>query len=93
VQRLLNEKPAPPGDESALFDTEYRRQLFRWAAEQIRGEFRETTWDAFWRTCVDGCEIKQVAEQLDVSVGAVYIARSRVLARLRERVSQIEREV
>jgi RNA polymerase sigma-70 factor (ECF subfamily) len=91
VQRLLNEKPAPAGEESALFDAEYRRQVFRWAAEQVRGEFRDTTWDAFWRTCVEGCEMKRVAEQLDMSVGAVYIARSRVLARLREVVIRIER--
>jgi RNA polymerase sigma-70 factor (ECF subfamily) len=88
AQRLLEEKPAPVGEESALFDIEYRRQLFRWAAEQVRGEFRETTWEAFWRTCVDGREIKQTAEQLGMSVGAVYIARSRVLARLRQKVEQ-----
>ena len=92
VQRLLDEKPAPASEESALFDVEYRRQLFRWAAEQVRGEFRETTWDAFWRTCVDGCQIKQAAQQLELSVGAVYIARSRVLARLREKVEQVEKE-
>lgn len=92
VQRLLDEKPAPTGEESALFEVEYRRQVFRWAAEQVREEFRETTWDAFWRTCVDGCEIKQAAKQLDMSVGAVYIARSRVLSRLRERVEQLEKE-
>ena len=92
VQRLLDEKPAPAGEESALFDVEYRRQLFRWAAQQVHGEFHETTWDAFWRTCVDGVEIKQAAEQLDMSVGAVYIARSRVLVRLREKVEQLEKE-
>lgn len=92
VQRLLDEKPAPVGEESARFDVEYRRQLFRWVAQQIRGEFREFTWDAFWQTCVEGVEIKQAAEQLDLSVGAVYIARSRVLARLRERIEQLERD-
>jgi DNA-directed RNA polymerase specialized sigma24 family protein len=41
---------------------------------------------------VGGCKIKEAAEQLDMSVGAVYVARSRVLARLRENVNQIERE-
>jgi len=92
VLRLLNEKTAPAGEESVLFDIEYRRQVFRWAAQQVRREFREATWDLFWQTCVDGCEIKQTAEQFDVSVGAVYIARSRVLARLREKVEQLEKE-
>lgn len=92
VQRLLDERPAPDGKESAMFEVEYRRQVFRWAAEQVRGEFRETTWDAFWRTCVEGAEIQQAAEQLEISVGAVYIARSRVLARLRETIEQFEKE-
>ena len=92
VQRMLDEKPAPAGEESTLFDVEYRRQLFRWAAGQVRVEFRETTWDAFWQTCVDGCQIKTTAKQLDMSVGAVYIARSRVLARLRERIEQLKKE-
>ncbi len=92
VQRMLDEQPAPAGEESALFDVEYRRQLFHWAAEQVRGEFREATWNAFWRTCVEGAEVKQTAQQFDMSVGAVYIARSRVLSRLRERIEQLERE-
>jgi RNA polymerase sigma-70 factor (ECF subfamily) len=92
VHRLLDQKLAPAGEESALFELEYRRQLFRWAAEQIRGEFREKTWTAFWQTCVDGCEIKQAAQRLGMSVGAVYIARSRVLARLRQKVRQLEKE-
>jgi RNA polymerase sigma factor (sigma-70 family) len=71
VQRMLNEKPAPEGEESAFFDVEFRRQLFRRAADQVCGEFRETTWEAFWQTCVDGHDIKQVAEKLDLTVGAV----------------------
>ena len=86
VQRLLDEKPAPEGQESALFDVTYRRQMFHFAAEQVRDEFRESTWEAFWRTCVEGCAIKEAASQLGMSVGAVYIARSRVMAKLRAEV-------
>lgn len=92
LQRLLDQQAAPSGPESQQFELEYRRQLFRWAAEQVRGEFRKTTWEAFWQTCVDGCEIKQVAERLGMSIGAVYIARSRVLRRLRQRIEQLEQD-
>jgi RNA polymerase sigma factor (sigma-70 family) len=76
--------------ESALFDLEHRRQLFLWAAGQIRGEFRETTWQAFWRTSVENRSVAQTAEELRLSPGAVYVARSRVMARFRAKVKEVE---
>jgi RNA polymerase sigma-70 factor (ECF subfamily) len=93
VQRMLTEAPARGADDSALYEAEYRRQIFVWAAEAVRGEFAESTWQAFWRTAVDGCDTKSVAAELDISTGAVYIARSRVIARLRERIQQFEETV
>ena len=56
VWELLERVPAPDSAETALFDAEYRRRLFHWAAEQVRGEFRESTWKAFWLTAVEGRE-------------------------------------
>ena len=82
VQELLDRVPAPDRPETALFDVEYRRRLFHWAAEQVRGEFRESTWQAFWLTAVEGQDPAAAAEAIGISVGAVYIARSRVMARL-----------
>ena len=90
IQELLNQKPAATAEDTAVFDSEYRRRIFHYAAEQVRKEFRATTWNAFWDSCVQGQEIKQVAQRLGMTVGAVYIARSRVLARLRQRIEQIE---
>jgi RNA polymerase sigma-70 factor (ECF subfamily) len=88
----LDDFPAPTPDESALWEQEYQKRLFDWAAEQVRREFQDTTWQAFWRTAVDGEGAKQVAEALGLSVGAVYIAKSRVLARLRERIEELQVE-
>jgi RNA polymerase sigma factor (sigma-70 family) len=88
----LDDYPAPTQEESALWEQEYRRRLFDWAAEQVRREFQDTTWQAFWRTAVDGEGAKQVAEALGMSVGAVYIAKSRVLARLREQIEELQVE-
>jgi RNA polymerase sigma-70 factor (ECF subfamily) len=87
-QRLLQE-PAPD-DEIALWEQEYEQRLFDWAAEQVRGYFQDSTWEAFWHTAVEGRAAKDVAERLGLSIGAVYIARSRVLARLREQVQLLE---
>ena len=88
VKRLLEEQPAD--QDSALFDREYKRQTFRWAAEQIRDEFRDTTWRAFWMTSVEGKPVKEAAGELGLTPAAVYIARSRVMARLRHKIQRLE---
>jgi RNA polymerase sigma factor (sigma-70 family) len=93
IQDLLEAQPAADPSATALFEAEYRRRLFRWAAEEVRGEFAPTTWQAFWRTAVEGRPPADVAVELGLSVGAVYIARSRVLARLRRRIEDQGEEV
>lgn len=82
---LLNNHPDKSSD-SVWLRLEYRRQVFHWAAVQIRGEFHPVTWDAFWQTTVVNREINEVAQELGRSIGAVYAARSRVMQRLREAV-------
>lgn len=89
-QRAIAELPAPEGEESAMFDLEQRRQVFRWAAERIRSEFRESNWLAFWRTAVEGNAVADVARELRISAGLVYVSRNRVMKRLREKVEEFE---
>lgn len=76
--------------EQELWEQEYRRSLFEWAVDRIRDDFESSTWQAFWQTSVNDRETAVVAEELGISVGAVYIARSRVLARLRLEVRDAE---
>jgi RNA polymerase sigma-70 factor (ECF subfamily) len=90
VQGLLEQQPA--ADDSAEWDAEYERRLFAWAAEQVRAEFQEKTWQAFWRTAVEGRPAGEVAAALGLSVGAVYVAKSRVMARLKEQVQELHEE-
>ena len=80
---MLAEQPAPAA-EAALWDREYERRLFEWAADQIRGAFKDQTWQAFWQTAVEGKEPRETAAALGMSLGAVYIAKSRVRRRLRQ---------
>ena len=75
-----------------LFRSEFKRQAFRWAADQVKHEFADSTWQAFWKTGVDNRPVGQVARELDLSTGAVYIARSRVLGRLRQRVQELSED-
>jgi RNA polymerase sigma-70 factor (ECF subfamily) len=85
----LEQQPAPEGDE---WEQQYQRRLFAWGAEQIRGQVQETTWQAFWQTAVEGRGGKDVAAALGLTVAAVHLAKSRVMARLKEQIRQVEGE-
>ena len=71
-----------------MFDDEFRRQVFAWATQQVKDEFEARTWRAFWDTFVLRQSVVQVAAALHVSKGAVYVARCRVLKRLRQTVQK-----
>jgi RNA polymerase sigma-70 factor (ECF subfamily) len=92
AQLRLEEHAAHEEDAAAAWDREYERQRFAWAAEQVKGEFQEATWRAFWMTAVEGQNARAVGQTLGLSPGAVYVAKSRVLARLREEVRQLDDE-
>ncbi len=78
-----------PGDaEAAEWDRAFEQRLLDWAAGVVRPEFKESSWLAFWRTAFEKQSPQQVASDLEISVGAVYAAKSRVLARLRQVVQQ-----
>ena len=89
-RRLLEEQAAPDGDVSALFDLERKRQMFRWAAERVRDEFKTTTWQAFWMTAVDNQQVGEVARKLGMTAGSVYVSRSRVMKRMRDEIERSE---
>jgi RNA polymerase sigma factor (sigma-70 family) len=86
---LLEAQPKPDPSVSNLYDVEFRRRLFHWAAEKVEKEFTPDTWQAFWRSAVGGEKPGKVALDLSMSIGAVYIARSRVMARLRKQIEQL----
>ena len=70
------------------FEEQRRQQLFRWAAGEVRQKTGEANWMAFWKTSVEGRPVGDVAAELGMSEGAVYVARCRVLKRIRELVHQ-----
>jgi RNA polymerase sigma-70 factor (ECF subfamily) len=87
--RMLEEQAAPEEDQ---WEADYQRQLFSWAVERIRSEFQEKTWLAFWGTAVEGQSGKDVAAKLEMTVAAVYLAKGRVLARLKKEIEQVRDE-
>jgi RNA polymerase sigma-70 factor (ECF subfamily) len=86
--RLLEQCPAVPELEAA-WEAEWQQRLIRWACDQVRRQVSPATWQAFWRTAVDGQPGKRVAADLGLTLAAVYHARGRVLARLKELVRSV----
>jgi RNA polymerase sigma-70 factor (ECF subfamily) len=90
ARERLGQLPAPlPTDDDLTPRDDVERGLFARALDQIRAEFEERTWSAFWRTAVEGRAAKDVADELSMSPGAVRVAKSRVLHRLRAELGDL----
>jgi RNA polymerase sigma-70 factor (ECF subfamily) len=83
AQNQLAQLPEPAPDDGDDSDEVAVSALFRRALDLIRTEFEARTWQAFWLTAVEGRATNDVAAELGMSGGAVRVAKSRVLHRLR----------
>jgi RNA polymerase sigma-70 factor, ECF subfamily len=66
-----------------LEEAEYRQHLVARALELMQAEFEPKTWQACWQFVVVGRPATEVAQELGITVNVVYLAKSRVIARLR----------
>jgi RNA polymerase sigma factor (sigma-70 family) len=74
----------PHSELSQLWNQEHDQHVWRRLVELIKPDFESTTWDAFQRVTVEGVKPAQAAKELGISVNAVFIAKSRVMRRLRQ---------
>jgi RNA polymerase sigma-70 factor, ECF subfamily len=68
----------------ADWNAEYRMELICRAMELIQGDFEPKTWQAYRQVAVLGRPMAEVAEELSMSVGAVRVAKFRVIHRLQQ---------
>ena len=92
VAEMLSQLPSDENDD-AVWEQEYRQHLFGWACEQIKQQFNDSTWQAFLQTAVQGRKPGDVASDLGISVGAVYIAKTRVTQRLKEKIAAVDESI
>lgn len=92
VQELLEAQPDRVDALEEQWDHEYDQRVFSWAVDRVKGSFTDKTWQAFWQVSVEGKNARDVAVDVGISVGAVYIAKSRVLARLKEQIQLLQGE-
>lgn len=90
VQQRLEEHADPDGTMSAVWEADYQRAQLARAMERVRGEFQSATWEAFLQTAVHGRAPAQVAASVGLSAGAIYVAKSRIIARLRKEIERMQ---
>lgn len=88
----LDDYPDPDDDSDAVWEAEWQREVFARACADVRGRITRTTWEAFYQAGVLGRPGRDVAAELGLSVPAVYLAKSRVLAQIREYIEGLDRE-
>lgn len=74
----------PSSDINRRWDEEYNGHLVSGLLDLVRHEFAHSTWEAFRRLTLEDAAPATVARELGLSVNAVYIAKARVMARLRQ---------
>jgi RNA polymerase sigma-70 factor (ECF subfamily) len=89
AQRRLAQLPEPPPHDDEADGGAAEAGLVGRALELVRSCFEDRTWQAFVRTAVEGRSPKEVAGELGMSPGAVRVAKSRVLHRLREELGDL----
>jgi RNA polymerase sigma-70 factor (ECF subfamily) len=81
---MLQQLENPSSELTRTWNEEHRRFVLQFALAQAKASFSGQTWEAFERTAVNGEDPGSVARVLCMTVNAVYIAKSRVMARMRD---------
>ena len=84
VLEVLNTLEDPHSQISSLWDREHDEFVMKQLLQMIRSQFAANTWRAFERVALEGAPSEDVAAELGITVNAVFIAKSRVMARLRQ---------
>jgi RNA polymerase sigma-70 factor (ECF subfamily) len=81
---MLDELEDPNSNLTRLWDRQHDQHVARRLMELVQPQFEPVTWQAFRRVVLDGSKAAVVASELNMSVNAVLLAKSRVLSRLRQ---------
>jgi RNA polymerase sigma-70 factor (ECF subfamily) len=84
LQEVADPLAVPDADEQTAASQVYLRAL-----EQVRVYFEPQTWQAFWRSAVDGRKPAELADELGMTPAAIRQAKSRVLRRLKQELGDL----
>lgn len=77
-------EPAVSDEIAELTEAEYQQHLVRRALQLMQADFAPTAWRACWMLVVEDRPAAEIAAELGLTAGAVYAAKFRVVARLRQ---------
>jgi RNA polymerase sigma-70 factor (ECF subfamily) len=80
----LQQLADPDSDLNRQWDEEHDHYVLDCLLDLVQEEFEPTTLQAFRRLALDGASGAEAAQELGLSVAAVYVAKSRVLQRIRQ---------
>lgn len=86
VSGIDSKLDVPQQDSSDGFDSAFEQQVFLVAVQKVKPQVHTKTWRAFWSSAVEKLSVDLVAEELDMTPGSVYVARSRVMKKLQDAV-------
>lgn len=81
--------------EEALWrsvETAYQQELLSMASQQVQLRVQPKTWSAYHLSCVENLSAQDVAAKLQIAIGEVYVARSRVMKMLKSEVQRLEEQ-
>ena len=81
---LYDQLEDPDSAVSRRWDAEHDEHALRQVLRVVERDFNTSTWLAFQRQALEDANPVDVAAELGMSLDAVYLARTRVLKRLRE---------
>ena len=84
IDRRLDQLEDPASEMSEIWNRQHDTYVTRQLLVLTQPSFEPSTWTAFCRVTLDGDRPDVVAMELGISLNAVFIAKSRVLRRLRE---------
>ncbi|MEQ8785317.1 MAG: sigma-70 family RNA polymerase sigma factor [Pirellulaceae bacterium] len=79
----INQLEDANSEISRIWNDEHDREVVSRLMAIMQPKFLPKTWEAFHRQMFQGQRADQVAEELEMPLGSVYVARCRVLAALR----------
>jgi len=86
IHEALKHVDEKPTEQSIFSDQEFHQLLAKRALQMMQSEFETSTWRACWETTVNDRPAAEVAQELGMTVNAVYLAKARVLKRLRDKL-------
>lgn len=84
--------PAGLKDLAELIESGYERELLKIASARVKKRVQSHTWKIYKTTALESLPAAQVAQELGVTVGDVYVAKSRVIKMLRTEIANFDRE-